>query len=57
MPRVSHELKALCKSKIPSVIARAHQISAIEFAEVLTAEVLRPSEYGCHFLKKGSEGG
>jgi hypothetical protein len=35
MPRITHEQKALYKSKIRSIIARNHQISAIELAEVL----------------------
>jgi len=35
MPRITHEQKALYKSKIRSVIARNHQISAVELAEVL----------------------
>jgi hypothetical protein len=35
MPRITHEQKALYKSKIRSVIARNHQISAVELSEVL----------------------
>jgi hypothetical protein len=35
MPRITHEQKALYKSKIRSVLARNHQISAVELAEVL----------------------
>jgi hypothetical protein len=37
MPRITHEQKALYKSKIRSVLARTHQISAVELAEVLKA--------------------
>lgn len=49
MPRISHEQKALYKSKIRSVLARNHQISAVELAEVLKTGGLDPER---HYLGK-----
>ena len=40
MPRITHEQKALYKSKIRSVISRNHQISSGELAVVLSADGL-----------------
>jgi hypothetical protein len=34
MPPITHEQKALYKSKVRSVLARNHQNSAVQFAEV-----------------------
>jgi hypothetical protein len=49
MPRISHEQRALYKSKIRAVLARNHQISAIELAEVLKADGL---DLERHYLGK-----
>jgi hypothetical protein len=50
MPRITHEQKALYKSKIRAVISRNHQISAIDLAEVLKAGGLDLGTH--HYLGK-----